>query len=63
VKLASILGPMTYGLSSWLSGGDHRQAMLITGSYFVIGLLLLASVDLARGRRAALAEPPDSAVD
>lgn len=55
VKLASILGPMTYGLTSWLSGGDHRLAMLITGSYFVIGLLILASVDLERGRRAALA--------
>ncbi|MCY1497636.1 Vacuole effluxer Atg22 like protein [compost metagenome] len=55
VKLSAILGPMTYGLSSWLSGGDHRLAMLITGSYFVVGLLLLASVDLERGHRAALA--------
>ncbi|AYC34715.1 MFS transporter [Pseudomonas cavernae] len=55
-KLAAILGPMTYGLSSWLSGGDHRLAMLITGSYFVAGLLILAGVDLERGRRAALAE-------
>ena len=55
VKLAAILGPMTYGLSSWLSGGDHRLAMLITGCYFVVGLLILASVDLERGRRAALA--------
>lgn len=54
VKLAAILGPMTYGLTSWLSGGDHRLAMLITGSYFVVGLLILASVDLERGRRAAL---------
>jgi UMF1 family MFS transporter len=54
VKLSAILGPMTYGLASWLSGGDHRLAMLITGSYFVAGLLLLASVRLERGRRAAL---------
>ena len=38
VKLSAILGPMTYGLASWLSGGDHRLAMLITGSYFVAGL-------------------------
>jgi UMF1 family MFS transporter len=30
--------------------------MLITGSYFVLGLLILASVDLARGRRAALVD-------
>jgi UMF1 family MFS transporter len=56
VKLSSILGPMTYGLTNWLTDGDHRLAMLITGSYFVLGLLILASVDLARGRRAALAD-------
>ncbi|UTW09662.1 MFS transporter [Pseudomonas benzenivorans] len=56
VKLSSILGPMTYGLTNWLSGGDHRLAILITGSYFILGLLILASVDLKRGRRAALAE-------
>ncbi|SDH02775.1 MFS transporter, UMF1 family [Pseudomonas benzenivorans] len=56
VKLSSIIGPMTYGLTSWLSAGDHRLAMLITGSYFALGLLILASVNLKRGRRAALAE-------
>ena len=56
VKLSSIIGPMTYGLTSWLTDGDHRLAMLITGSYFVLGLLILSSVDLARGRRAALAD-------
>ncbi|OGT06637.1 MAG: MFS transporter [Gallionellales bacterium RBG_16_57_15] len=54
VKLASIAGPLTYGAATWLSGGDHRQALLITGSYFVIGLILLSGVNAARGRRAAL---------
>jgi UMF1 family MFS transporter len=54
VKLASIFGPLTYGLANWLSGGDHRMAMLITGSYFVVGLALVARVNVARGRRAAL---------
>jgi len=54
VKLASIAGPLTYGAATWLSGGDHRQALLITGSYFVIGLVLLSGVNAARGRRAAL---------
>lgn len=53
VKLSSILGPITYGLVSWLSGGDHRLAILITGSYFVIGLALLAGIDVQRGHRAA----------
>ena len=54
VKLSSILGPVTYGLASWLTRGDHRLAMLTTGAYFVAGLALLAGVDPRRGRRAAL---------
>jgi UMF1 family MFS transporter len=52
-RLASIVGPLTYGLVSWLSQGDHRLAMLITGGYFVAGLLLLMAVDSERGKRAA----------
>lgn len=55
VKLASILGPLAYGLVAWASDENHRLAMLATGAFFVLGLLVLASVDLERGRRAALA--------
>jgi UMF1 family MFS transporter len=54
VKFSAILGPITYGLTSWLSQGDHRLAILVTGSYFVVGLMLLSGVDVLRGRRAAL---------
>ncbi len=54
VKLSSILGPLTYGAVTWLSGGDHRLAILATSSYFVVGLALLAGIDAERGRRAAL---------
>jgi UMF1 family MFS transporter len=54
VKFSSILGPLTYGMVSWISQGDHRLAILITGSYFVAGLAILAGVDIRRGRRAAL---------
>lgn len=54
VKLSSILGPITYGLVTWISRGDHRLAMLITGSYFLVGLAILFGVDPRRGRRAAL---------
>lgn len=54
-RLAAIAGPLTYGSVTWLSGGNHKLAMLITGSYFVAGLLLLLAVDTERGRRAALA--------
>ncbi len=54
VKLSSILGPLSYGLVSWMSGGDHRLAILMTGGYFVAGLVLLWGVSAERGRRAAL---------
>jgi UMF1 family MFS transporter len=53
VKLASILGPLTYGAVTWLTDNDHRTAMLITGLFFVLGLAVLASIDPERGRRAA----------
>ena len=48
VKLSSILGPVTYGLVSWISHGDHRLAMLITSSYFIIGLAILMGVNVQR---------------
>jgi len=54
VKLASIAGPLTYGMVSWMTKGDHRQSLLVTGSYFLVGLLLLGGVNPVRGRRAAL---------
>ena len=54
VKFSAILGPITYGLANWLSQGDHRLAILVTGSYFVVGLMLLGGVNVLRGRRAAL---------
>ena len=54
VKLSAILGPVTYGLVTWITLGNHRFAMLVTGAFFVIGMAILASLDVARGRRAAL---------
>lgn len=54
VKLSSILGPLSYGAVNWASGGDHRLAILTTGTFFLIGLVLLLGLDAARGRRAAL---------
>ena len=54
-KAASIFGPLTYGAVTWIFGGNHRLAILATGIFFVIGLLLLLKVDVERGREAALA--------
>jgi UMF1 family MFS transporter len=54
VKLSSILGPMTYGLVTWVSGGDHRTAILVTGTFFLAGILIVKTIDVERGRRAAL---------
>ncbi|MBU1394749.1 MAG: MFS transporter [Gammaproteobacteria bacterium] len=53
VKCASIVGPLTYGIASWLTAGDHRQALLITGAWFVAGLWVLRGIRADRGRRAA----------
>lgn len=53
VNLAAILGPLTYGIVTWLSGDEHRLAMLTTGVFFLIGLVLLWRVDFERGHRDA----------
>ena len=53
VKLSSIFGPITYGAVSWMTGGDHRLAMLALGVYFIVGLGLLAGINVRRGRMAA----------
>ncbi|MDH4191833.1 MAG: MFS transporter, partial [Betaproteobacteria bacterium] len=54
VKSASIFGPLTYGLVTWGFAGNHRLAIFSVGLYFVIGLALLAGIDMERGRAAAL---------
>ncbi|MBL8523933.1 MAG: MFS transporter, partial [Betaproteobacteria bacterium] len=54
-RLSAILGPLTYGVVSWASGGNHRLAMLITGVFFIAAMLVLVGVDERRGREAATA--------
>jgi UMF1 family MFS transporter len=56
VKTASIFGPLTYGVVTWVFQGDHRLGILAVGAYFVVGLVLLVGIDIERGRRAALGE-------
>jgi UMF1 family MFS transporter len=51
--ISAIIGPPTYGLVTWLSNNNHRLAILISGTYFVLGLVLLFRIDLQKGRKLA----------
>ena len=53
-RLAAIVGPVTYGLVTWVTAGNHRIAIVSTALFFVLGLILLRPVDVARGAREAL---------
>lgn len=52
-RLAAIIGPLTYGMVTWLTGNNHRLAILVTGVFFVAGLVILQGIDMQRGERAA----------
>jgi UMF1 family MFS transporter len=45
-RLSAIIGPITYGLVTWATEGNHRLAILSTGLFFVIGLVLLRRVHI-----------------
>ena len=52
-QIASIVGPLVYGAVMIATGNAHRTAIAFTGAFFVAGLVLLAFIDVERGRRAA----------
>ena len=54
IRLASIIGPLSYGAITWMTGGNQRVAILSTTALFLAGLVLLMKVNVARGREAAL---------
>lgn len=54
-RLASIIGPLTYGAITWATGGNQRIAIAATALMFVLGLVLLLPVNMVRGRARALA--------
>lgn len=53
VKLAAIIGPLSYGAAIYLLDGNHRLAILSTLGFFIAGLVLLTTVNEQRGREAA----------
>jgi len=57
IRLASIIGPLSYGAITWMTGGNQRVAILSTTALFLAGLALLTRVNVTRGREAALNTP------
>lgn len=49
IQLAAVVGPLSYGLLVWVSGGNHRMALLSTGIFFLAGLLVLRKLNFERG--------------
>jgi len=62
-QIAAVIGPLTYGAVMIATGNDHRTSILVTGTFFLACLLLIAPINMQRGRRvaetaaAAAAEP------
>jgi UMF1 family MFS transporter len=52
-SLASIVGPLTYGIVTWMTAGNHRLAILSTAAFFVVGWLAIRPINVARGAAAA----------
>ena len=53
VQAAAVVGPLSYGLVTWMTGGQHRLALLCTGLFFVAGLLVLTRINFERGVNAS----------
>lgn len=49
IQLAAVVGPFSYGLVTWLTSGNHRQALLFTGLFFIVGFVILMRINFARG--------------
>jgi UMF1 family MFS transporter len=55
-KFASVVGPLLFALIADLTGST-RLSILALATLFILGLVLLARVDVDRGKAAALGDP------
>ena len=53
-RLASIIGPLSYGAITWATGGNQRISIASTAALFVAGWIVLQRLDMTRGRKAAV---------
>jgi MFS transporter, UMF1 family len=61
-RLSAIVGPVTYGLVTWVTAGNHRLGIASTAVFFVVGLVLLRHVNVERGAVRALDAAVESSV-
>jgi UMF1 family MFS transporter len=61
VRLSALIGPISYGLVTVATDGNHRLAILGTGLFFVLGLVVLRRVDMPRGMLASGVPMPGAA--
>ncbi|HET7774342.1 MAG TPA: MFS transporter [Burkholderiaceae bacterium] len=54
-RLAAVIGPVTYGVITWVTEGNHRMAMLVTGLFFVAAWWVLRRLDMSAGQDQAAA--------
>ena len=53
IRLASIVGPLGYGLITWITAGNQRLAIGATTVLFLVGLALLLPINVQRGQNKA----------
>jgi UMF1 family MFS transporter len=53
IRLASIVGPLGYGLITWVTAGNQRLAIGATTVMFLVGLALLLPINVQRGQHMA----------
>jgi len=52
-RTAAIFGPLSYGFVTYVTQGNHRAAIASTTVFFIVGIVLLLTVNESRGRKAA----------
>jgi UMF1 family MFS transporter len=51
-KLAAVIGILSFGLITELTGGSQRNSVLALGTFFVLGLFLLFYTNAAKEKNA-----------
>ena len=54
-QLAAAIGPLSYGVVTWVTGGDQRLAMLCTSLFFITALIMLKKISWEHGQKQKVA--------